>query len=53
VVDGSALWFGAAGSETLDVVDDDGELVVEVQAVAAVAGCAACGTRAVQRTVGG
>jgi transposase len=49
VVDGSALWFGAAGFEMLDVAELDGELVVEVQTLAGVVGCAGCGTRAVPK----
>lgn len=42
----SAVWFGAAGFEVLDVVVGDAELVVEVQTTATVIGCERCGTRA-------
>lgn len=42
----SAVWFGAAGFEVLDVAVSDAELVVEVQTTATVIGCELCGTRA-------
>jgi len=42
----SALWFGAAGFEVLEVARSDGELVIDVQTTATLVGCAACGTRA-------
>lgn len=42
----SAVWFGAAGFEVLDVAVGDAELVVEVQTTANVVGCELCGTRA-------
>ena len=44
--DGTALFFGACGFEVLEVVEADGELVVEVQTTARVVGCSACGGRA-------
>jgi hypothetical protein len=46
VVDGTALRFGAAGFQALDVAEPDGELVVVVQNSATLAGCSRCGTRA-------
>jgi transposase len=47
VVDGSgACWFGAPGFEVLGVVEDGGEVVVEVETTATVVGCGACGSRA-------
>lgn len=47
MVEGSAaLWFSASGFELLDVVDDGVELVVEVQTLTTVVGCAECGVRA-------
>jgi transposase len=49
VVDGSALWFGAAGFEVLDVVDDGVELVIAVQTTPGLVGCVGCGTRAVPK----
>jgi transposase len=49
VADGSALWFGAAGFDVLDVVEEGDELVVEVETTARVVGCRACGTRAVPK----
>lgn len=44
--DGTALWFGASGFEVLDVIETDGELVVEVQTTATATGCGGCGSRA-------
>jgi transposase len=49
VVDGTALWFGAAGFDVLDVADDGVELVIEVETSPAVVGCSGCGTRAVPK----
>ena len=49
MVDGTALWFGAAEFEVLGVVDDGGELVVEVQTMAQLTGCGSCGTKAVPK----
>jgi len=49
VVDGSALWFGAAGFEVLEVVDDGTELAIEVETSQQLVGCPACGTRAVPK----
>ena len=49
MVDGTALWFGAAGFDVLDVVDDGVELVVEVETSPALVGCSGCGTRAVAK----
>lgn len=47
MVEGSAaMWFSASGLELLDVVDDGVELVVAVQTMATVVGCAECGVRA-------
>jgi transposase len=43
---GTALWFGAPEFEVLAVVDDGVELTIEVQTVAAPAGCPTCGVRA-------
>jgi transposase len=49
VVDGTALWFGAAGFDVLDVVDDGVELVIDVETSPALVGCSGCGTRAVPK----
>ena len=49
MVDGSALWFGAAGFEVLAVVDDGVELVVDVETTSAVVGCSSCGSRAIPK----
>ncbi|HUR23160.1 MAG TPA: helix-turn-helix domain-containing protein [Acidimicrobiales bacterium] len=49
MVDGTALWFGAAGFDVLDVVDDGVELVIEVETSPALVGCSGCGTRAVPK----
>jgi hypothetical protein len=49
VVDGSSLWFGAAGFEVLDIADDGVELVIEVETTPALVGCSGCGTRAVPK----
>jgi transposase len=49
VVDGSSLWFGAAGFEVLDIADDGVELVIEVETTAVIVGCSGCGTRAVPK----
>lgn len=46
MVDGTALSFGAAGFDVLDVVYDSVELVIEVEASPALVGCSGCGTRA-------
>ncbi len=45
MVEGSALWFGAAGFEVLGVAEVGAELVVEVETTRAVTGCSTCGTR--------
>ena len=50
MVEGSALWFGAAGFEVLGVAEVGAELVVEVETTRAVIGCSTCGTRAVPVT---
>ncbi len=49
MVEGTALWFGAAGFEVLDVAEVGVELVVEVETTARVIGCSTCGTRAVAK----
>ncbi len=49
MVDGTALWFGAAGFEVLDVADDGIELAIEVETERRVVGCSGCGTRAVPK----
>jgi transposase len=49
VVDGTALWFGAAGFDVLHVADDGVELVIEVETTPALVGCSGCGTRAVPK----
>ena len=47
MVDGSsAVWFGAANFEVLNVTDDGVELIISVQSTMTVTGCASCGTRA-------
>lgn len=48
-MEGSALWFGAAGFEVLGVAEVGAELVVEVETTRAVTGCSTCGTRAVPK----
>ncbi len=48
-MEGSALWFGAAGFEVLGVAEVGAELVVEVETTRAVVGCSTCGTRAVPK----
>jgi transposase len=45
----SALWFGAAGFEVLEVGFDGIELTVAVETTARVVGCGRCGTRAVPK----
>jgi transposase len=49
VIDGTALWFGAAGFEVLDVVDDGIELAIDVETERRVVGCSGCGTRAMPK----
>ena len=49
MVEGTALWFGAAGFEVLEVAEVGAELVVEVETTKAVIGCSTCGTRAVPK----
>ncbi len=49
MVEGTALWFGAAGFVVLAVAEVGVELVVEVETARAVVGCSACGTRAVAK----
>ena len=49
MVEGTALWFGAAGFEVLDVAEVGAELVVEVETAMRVVGCTTCGSRAVPK----
>ena len=49
MVDGTALWFGAAGFKVLDVVLDGIELAIDVETERRVVGCSGCGTRAVPK----
>ena len=49
MVDGTALWFGAAGFDVLDVVDAGVELAIDVETERRAVGCSGCGTRAVPK----
>ena len=49
MVDGSALWFGAAGFEVLEIIDDGTEWVIEVETTQRLVGCSRRGTRAIPR----
>jgi hypothetical protein len=40
------LWFGAAGFEVLEVVDDGTKLVIQVETTQRLTGCPPCGTPA-------
>jgi hypothetical protein len=49
VVDGTALWFDAAGFNLLDVADDGVEMVIGVETSPALSGCSGCSTGVVPK----